>query len=504
MKLKSKISIVGLSLLSFACSNLDTTNSDYLLGSQYPENAEQAIRVSTPVFAGTKDMLDNGGWWFTQEITSDEAVAPTRGADWDDGGKWRQLSKHEWTPTTDAVAGLWRFVYGNIPKANRAIELLEAGAATSNEVKTVLAQTKVSRAYYFYIAMDNFGAIPMPLTFTGADEFPARTPRAEVFAQLVKDINESLPFLPDPKPGVSNSSINKGTAYTLLAKLYLNAQVYTGTAKWAEALQACDKVMALGYQLEANPLDSFKTKNEASKENIYTIAYDQDAFKGFNLHMRTLHYLSQLTFAMSTSPWNGFATLEAHYNTFASNDLRKKMLLSGQQYTATGGVITDPAANDSPLIFTPNIPALQMSNSVYSKEVVKMSGVRVAKWEIAPGAKENLSNDFAIFRYADILLMKAEAQVRINGAGAGDALVNQIRTRAGLSASNGFTLDDILTERGREMMWEGHRRQDLIRFGKYVNIWWEKSNTDPNRNLFPVPEFAILANSHLLPQNQGY
>jgi hypothetical protein len=504
MKLKSKISIVGLSLLTFACSNLDTTNSDYLLGSQYPENAEQALRVSTPVFAGTQPMLDNGGWWFTQEITSDEAVAPTRGADWDDGGKWRQLSKHEWTPTTEAVTNLWNFVYTNIPQANAAIELLEEGADASTDVRTVLAQTKVSRAYYFYIAMDNFGAIPMPLTFTNANEFPPRTPRAEVFAQLVKDINESLPFLPPAKPGVNNSEINIGTAYALLAKLYLNAQVYTGTAMWSEAIQACDHLMTLGYQLETNPLDSFKTINETSKENIYTIAYEQDKFKGFNLHMRTLNYLSKLTFAMSTSPWNGFATLEAHYNTFASNDLRKKMLLEGQQYTISGDIIIDETANNAPLIFTPNIPALQMSNSVYSPEVVKMSGVRVAKWEIAEGAKENLSNDFAIFRYADFLLMKAEAQVRLSGAGAGDALVNQIRTRAGLAAASGFTLDDILAERGREMMWEGHRRQDLIRFGKFQNTWWEKTDTDPIRNLFPVPETAYRANKNLLPQNPGY
>ncbi|MDN3671599.1 RagB/SusD family nutrient uptake outer membrane protein [Flavobacterium branchiarum] len=504
MKFKSKIGIIGISLLAFACTDLEITDRDYLLGSEYPENAEQALRVSTPVFAGTQPMLDNGGWWFTQEITSDEAVAPTRGSDWDDSGKWRQLSRHTWTPTTDAIIQLYRMIYTSIPRANRAIELLKEGAEANPAVQQVLAQTEVSRAYYFYLAMDNFGDISFPRTFTGADEFPARTPRAEVFKQLVADVEGAIPYLADPVAGASASAINKGTAYALLAKLYLNAEVYTGTPMWQKASDACDKVIGMGYQLEASPLASFKTANETSKENIYTIAYDQDAFKGFNLHMRTLHGLSQLTFGMSTAPWNGFATLEAHYNTFQSTDLRKNMLLVGQQYTVAGDAINDPAADGAPLVFTPFIPELQMSNSVYSSAVVKMSGVRVAKWQVAPGAKENLSNDFAIFRLADIILMKAEALVRLNGAGAGDALVNQIRSRAEVPQLSGYTLTAILAERGRELMWEGHRRQDLIRFGKYTGIWWEKTDTDPNRNIFPIPEFAYLANKNLLPQNPGY
>ena len=94
MKLKNKIAVLGLSLFALSCTDLDTTNSDYLTGDQYPETTEQAINLATPVFAKTSIMLDGGGWWFTQEITSDEAVGPTRGADWEDNGKWRALFKH--------------------------------------------------------------------------------------------------------------------------------------------------------------------------------------------------------------------------------------------------------------------------------------------------------------------------------------------------------------------------------------------------------------------------
>ena len=504
MKLRNKLGILGISLLAFACTDLDTKNSDYLLADQYPENQEQAIRVANPVFARTQGHADWGGWWFLQEITSDEATAPTRGGDWDDGGKWRALHQHSWGVSTEAVEQMYRFVYETMPRANRAIELLELGAEADPAVQKVLSQTIVARAYFYYLAIDNFGDVAFPRTFTGADEFPSRTPRAEVFNAIVQDIKDNIEFLPNPTAGVSSSSINKGTAYALLAKLYLNAEVYTGTPMWQETIDACDMLMTYGYALDGSPKTPFLSDNASSKENIYTVPYDEDTFTGFNLHMRTLNYQNQLTFGMGIQPWNGFATLEAFYNTFTANDARKYALLEGQQYDINGAAITDADAEGANLVLTPNIPALLMPTNGFSKQQIRMSGVRVVKWEIPVGARENLSTDLPLFRLADFILMKAEAQVRLGGAGAGDALVNEIKGRSNAPITGGYNLDDILAERGREMMWEGHRRQDLIRFGKFNNTWWEKTNTDPNRKLFPIPQFAINANSNLLPQNPGY
>ena len=220
--------------------------------------------------------------------------------------------------------------------------------------------------------------------------------------------------------------------------------------------------------------------------------------------MRTLNDLSQQTFNMSTAPWNGFATLEAHFNSFPSNDKRLAGILVGQQKTKAGIDLKDPKSGNANLVFTANIPNLQLSLGINTQEQIRMSGARPVKWEIADGAKDNLSNDFPLFRLADIKLMKAEALVWLNGAGSGDALVNEIKGRAGITQGSGYTLNDILAERGREMMWEGHRRQDLIRHGKFENVWWEKSDTDVNHRLFPIPEYAILANKNLLPQNPGY
>jgi hypothetical protein len=284
-------------------------------------------------------------------------------------------------------------------------------------------------------------------------------------------------------------------AYSLLAKLYLNAEVYTGTAQWAKAEQACDSVIGLGaYDLEADPMKPFVTDNAACKENIFIIPYNEDTYQGFNLHMRTLHYNSNLTFNMSVGPWNGFAAMEAFYNSYEPTDKRIASFLVGQQYTYEGAEIIDVAAEGANLVFTPNIPALQMDNT-FTLEQIRMSGVRAVKFEVKLGAKDNLSNQFPLFRYADILLMKAECQIRQGGNG--DALINEIRTRAGVDPFSGATLDDLLAERGREMFFEAHRRQDLIRFGKFNNAWWEKPVSSSDRNTFPVPQWAIDSNPNL-------
>ena len=131
----------------------------------------------------------------------------------------------------------------------------------------------------------------------------------------------------------------------------------------------------------------------------------------------------------------------------------------------------------------------------YTSEEIRMSGARVQKFEIKLGAKDNLSNDFPIFRYADILLMKAECMIRLGENG--DEFVNMIRTRAGVEQFNNTDLDMILEERGREMFWEAHRRQDLIRFGKFNQAWWEKSESTPDRQTFPIPQWVLDANPNL-------
>jgi len=478
-----------------SCTDIDDQLTDKIPFDQFPENDAQSALMVVPVYRPMQDFLDWSGWWFCQEVTSDEMVCPTRHTDWDDGGKWRVLYQHTWDNKTEAVAAMWGRFYNGIVEANRLIEVLNPENLPMIELTPAgaknLAKLKIMRSFYYYLLIDNYGDVPYVTSFKNAEKQPNKTPRADVFNNIVAEIEESIPYLDE---SMSKTSVSKGMAWSLLAKLYLNAEVYTGTPQWVKAENACDSVLALGYSLETDPLAPFVTNNQNSLENIFTIPYDEDTYQGFNLHMRTLHYNSNLTFDMSVGPWNGFAVTEQHYNTYPQNDKRKDgYFLVGQQYTSTGQPIVDAVAG-KPLVFNPYIPKLVMDAS-FTPEEIRMSGARVKKFEIKLGAKENLSNDFPIFRLADIMLMKAEAMVRQSKNG--DDYINPIRRRAGLADLNNATLDDILAERGREMFWEAHRRQDLIRFGKFNHAWWEKPASDVSRRIFPIPQWAIDSNPNL-------
>jgi len=490
-KMKFKIIIFFvISVFFTACTDLTEKVFDGLPQDEFPENEAQIAAIPIPTYQALQPFLDWSGWWFAQEVTSDEMTCPTRGEHWDDGGKWRALHEHTWNNNTEAVNTMWSHFYDGTFEANSALDLLKTYELTE-DLQTVMAKLRAMRTFYFWQLIDNYGDVPFMTTQINLPLHPLKTKRADIFDSITTDLEDAVQYI---NQGGLNTAVSKGMAYTLLAKLYLNAEVYTGTAQWKKAEDYCDSVINLGYySLESNALGPFITENEFSSENIFTIPYDEDDFEGFNLHMRTLHYNSNLTYNMIVGPWNGFAVMEDHYNTYENGDERKEGFLVGQQYDYLGNEITDGTTH-LPLVLTANIPALNMQDA-YTEAEKLMSGARVVKFEIAMGAKANLSNDFPIFRYADVLLMKAEAMIRQSENG--DDYVNEVRNRAGLGDWTGVTLDQVLEERGREMFWEGHRRQDLIRFGKYGNTWWEKAASSPDREIFPIPQWAIDSNPNL-------
>ena len=470
------------------CTDLDEPIIDKVPSSEY--TADPIVDMGV-IYAPMQEFLDNGGYWFAQELTSDEMVCPTRGGDWDDGGKWRVLHLHAWDNKTEAIAAMWGRFYLGVVQANKFIETYES-SQDKPVVAQAIAKAKILRAYYYYLLIDNYKDVPYVTSFLNAEQQPNKTPRVTIFENIVADIEQSYPLV---SFSTSKTAVTKGMVFTLLAKLYLNAEVYTGTPQWAKAEQYCDSVIALNqYTLESNALAPFVTNNQSSTENIWVIPYDEDSYKGFNLHMRTLHYNSNQTYDMTAGPWNGFAAMYDHFNTFEDNDVRKSGFLVGQQKSSLGVDLVDPGAEGANLILNPVIPALVMDAS-YTAVQIRLSGARVAKFEIKIGAKENLSNDFPIFRYADVLLMKAEAVIRQGGNG--DEWINMIRTRAQVDPWSGATLSQLLEERGREMFWEAHRRQDLIRFGEFSKAWWEKLASGADRKTFPIPQWAIDANPNL-------
>jgi hypothetical protein len=268
--------------------------------------------------------------------------------------------------------------------------------------------------------------------------------------------------------------------------------------------------------LESNYFANFNANNQSSKEFIFAIPYDKVYFKGFNFGPMTLHYESQNTFNLTYQPWNGFCSLQEFYDSYESGDIRKGKpntlagpsgvrgnFLAGPQFTAGGSIIQDkdagPAADPDPVLtFTPKINEI-------APNAYREAGARIGKFEFVQGGTPDLDNDFPIYRYSDILLIKAEALWRQNaGDAAALALVNQIRTRAGVAPFTSLNADNLLAERGREMFAELKRRTDLIRFGKFNDARWAKPKDASNHvNLYPIPREQLDANKSLK-QNPGY
>jgi TonB-dependent SusC/RagA subfamily outer membrane receptor len=313
-------------------------------------------------------------------------------------------------------------------------------------------------------------------------------------------------------PFLNGGQILQSYANAMLARLYLNSVVYTGAPRWSDCIAACDAIInSNNYSLERNFFANFLVANEGSKENIFAIPFDRIAgLDAFWIQVTTLHYQSNLTFGLQSGGANGFCTPAAIYNLFDSDDVRRKMFLVGQQYV---NQIKDSAYLqydidvNEPLSFDPDIKTFSSADPKF-----RMAGARCAKWEFNKEGWGNMSNDFAVYRLADIILMKAEAQLR-NGDPAGAlTTINQringisIRSRAGLHdfEASEMTLDGLLAERARELSWEGFRRNDLIRFGHFTDARVPERGVSENyKTLYPIPE-PELAKNPCLKQNPGY
>jgi hypothetical protein len=499
----------GCALLTLITVNQSCTKLDEQIYSEVtPENFFKSDAEFTSALGEAYSRLD---WWVDhnrmlplQEVTTDEMVVPTRGQDWDDGGRWRNLYKHEWDFNDLRVNYTWTYLYNGVGTCNRLIYQFNAINAANKD--QYIAELRGLRAMFYWQLMDLYGNVPVVTEFNvPAGYAPANTARKDVFSFIEKELAEIMGMLDKGVGGPNYGRINYYTAQALLAKLYLNAAVYTGTAQWDKTIAACNEIINSGkFKLATNYYDNFKTQNQASPEFIFAIPYDGIFFKGFKYHRVTLHYASQATYNLTVQPYNGFCTLKAFYDSYEDADIRKKNFLVGPQYSSTGARLMDVGAeaNDpdgQPVTFTPEINEL-------APRALRQAGARIGKWEIAFGTMTDLSNDFCVFRYADILLMKAEALFR-QGQTGGEALtlVNQIRARAGnIAPFTALTAENLLAERGRELFAELHRRTDMIRFGRFGDARQFK-NADPDKHyeIFPIPRPQMDANPNLV-QNTGY
>jgi hypothetical protein len=479
----------------------DEIDRDFALSSTDPTVlASFALSAYTPL-AG--NWGGHNSLWSLQEVSSDEMVITQKGADWEDGGQWIRVHRHEYLPSEQAVNNGWTYCYSAIGNINNLLKSFGSNPILRSEFE-------VLRAMVYLWLIDAYGNVPI-VTEISTDATPPTVTRAEVYDFIEKSIiggtSNGITFennLDNLQKAKTYGTINYYVAQAVLAKLYLNAGVYTGTPQWQKAADACQEIIDSGlYSLESNFFNNFVTRNSGSNENIFVINYDENNAQGFNLPQMTLHYASQLTYNLQEQPWNGYSSLEEFYNSFDGDDARIRSFLVGPQFSSTGARLEDLSAEPSdpdgpPLTFTPSI-------SMLAPNALRQEGVRVGKFEFRLGAASSLSNDFPIYRYADILLTRAEALWRLNPASAeAVSLVNQVRGRSwpGNPVVT-LTADELLAERGREMFAEATRRQDLIRFGRYNQPWWEKPSSASTKNIFPIPQPQIQSNTDLV-QNPGY
>lgn len=485
--------LFALFIALFSCTKLDEQVFDKIPGTLYPENANQIANLSVEAYTKLKPMADDEGWWFlAQEISGDGLCGPTRGSDWYDGGKWVNMYYHKWSNDDEGVNRMWSAFWTGVTTCNQVLDMMRE-LPQNPALVAKMKEVEVLRAFYYYLLIDNYGDVPYLTSAKNAPALPYKVKRAALFDSLVQTIESSTASL-------SGSDLKymatRNMAFALLTKLYLNSEVYTGVARWQEASNYCDSVLAGPYSLETNLLAPFLTNNDKSREIIFSIPYDEDNFQGFRLHMRTLHYQHNLRFDMPVGPWNGFAAVPTFFDTYEEADLRREGYhIFGPQYASDGTVILD-GETKQPLDIDPHLPDIYMDAANFTPTQIRTTGARVGKYEIKMGAKENLSNDFPLFRITDFYLIKAELMIRLGGNG--DEWVNPIRTRAGVDPWTGTTLDQLLEERGRELYCEGHRRQDLIRFGKFENAIWKREAHGPERRTFPIPKWATDANPNLL------
>ncbi|HTK20464.1 MAG TPA: RagB/SusD family nutrient uptake outer membrane protein [Mucilaginibacter sp.] len=491
-----------------SCTKLDKKIYSVEPTGNFYQTPDQLKAGIAPAYAALQNLPD-GNVMQMNEITSDEIVVPTRGNDWYDGGQWQGLWLHKFKPDV-FVDGGWGDLNNGVGKVNFILNILNGLPSKPSNYDAIVAELKVLRAYYLYQMMDMFGNIPVVTDYNTDPSKVVQVTRANVYAFLKSELTTNVPLLTTDVGKANYGKLTQYAGYMLLAKLYMNAQVYTGTADWADAITALNTVINSNkYALQSNYFDNFSTNNDISGENIFVVPFDKVNIGGMNWEMQTLHYSHNLTYGLTGQPWNGFCSTSDVYNKYDASDARRAQFLVGQQYAADGVTpLMDPQAN-LPVILNPNVTSLSDASLPF-----RMAGARNIKYHPESGTAGGQSNDGVIFRLADAYLMRAEALMRTGDAAGALVDVNKVRARAGITAwtSGDLTLGSLLDERSRELMWEGWRRQDLIRFqtatpGTHyftgVRTPAKTDDGDTHTFIFPIPAPELLSNPNLH-QNPGY
>lgn len=511
-KIVKNIFYVLLLVVTTACTDLKENVYDKLPADKFGSTLEELDAIVGPAYITLKDLTYIDHSWGWADLTGDAMIAPTRGGDWWDDGEWMEMCMHTWTPTSYGIDQLWSSCMDAITTINSIYSVVEPSTAMTPDLKAqIVGEIRGLRAFWYYQLIDFFGNVPIVTDFSDLTP-PVQSTRKEVYDFIVSELKDIIPNLRSDVSDASYGKFTKGAAFTLLAKMYLNAQEWTGTANWEGAAEACDSVMNLGYIIEPDWKINFAVHNEVSKEAIFPIVYsanDDWDVTGINgTAMYTLDYSDPEALGFESDAWNGICAMPDFVKSFDPNDKRGMYSNDGSQPFLVGDMI-NPKNNKK--LYTHNID-LTVKKSSYPDpwgDVGVHDGARISKWTFDKAMMNTyMENDMFIFRLADVYLMKAEALVRMGGDNAeATRLVNVIRERAFGDSKHDYssvTLNNIYNERGWELAYEFCRRQDMIRFQTYLLPRYMKPKTSSDfRKLMPIPFTAWQKNNNLV-QNPGY
>lgn len=524
MKKIVNISLIFILSVLSACTDLELTPQNDLTPDVFFTEEDSYERFLTRIYAGlavtgqqgpagNADIkgLDEGfsqylrQYWQLQELPTDEAVIG-----WNDDGL-PDLSNHTWSSSNQFVRAIYYRIFFQVSLANEFLrestdDKLDA-RGVSEEVKAQIpafrAEARFLRALSYWHGIDLFGNIPFyteeQAVGGGA---PLQASREEVFNFLVGELQDIEADMIAPGANAYGRA-DRAALWMLQAKLYLNGEVYTGKPYYTECIAACSKVISSGaYSLQETYHHLFLADNHLSPEVIFAITFDGNATQTYGgttylVHASIGGNMDANEYGVNNG-WGGLRTTSALVDLFPdeTGDIDERAIFYTNGQTKTIETIAE---------FT--------------------NGYAVPKYQNVtsdgnPGSDLTFADtDYPVFRLADAYLMYAEAVLR--GGQGGDRAtaldyINQLRQRAyngpaGNITDGGLDLDFILDERGRELYWEGHRRQDLIRYDLFTEngIWPWKGGTQAGtttpafRDLFPIPANDILANPNLK-QNDGY
>lgn len=508
----------------WSCTDLEIEETDSIIneGFQGVANAASAVEAIYNDMNGHYSTQEN--LYSLSEVTSDAAIIPTRGGDWGDNGRWTQLHQHLWTPEHQFVIGTWDQWNRNQLLASQVLD------PRSNPTSKDIGEASFLRALSMWNILDLYGQVPYRDVSLPSSSLPEILTGQSAVDFIISDIDTAITNIPeiqagDFTPEVGLEKAGKAAARFLKAKILLNKHIYLGNESpdsndMSTVISLVDQITEDGFELQDGYFDIFR--ETADSETIWYRKSDV----GPRIH-NGLHYNS---LTQEGGGWNGFATLAEYYDLFEGDPQSNRIdingnpldgqeerrggvppagvnelvdsqvgngFLIGQQYSNEGEALNDRAG--APLTFKKQFLDISGNSNIINND--ETTGIRVIKYSPQYGSR---NQHMVIFRYADAYLMKAEAMFRSGGDPTD--MINELREIRNADPLSNVTEQDIIDERGRELFAEGWRRNDLIRFDRYLRDWQFKapgSIDNDQYKLFPIPDSQLLANPNLV-QNPGY